>query len=58
MVSPLRPDGERKTSFFPLLTSASMGMCALLSPQEDSLREYLFPEWTSVIPLLCGSSEG
>lgn len=30
------PDGER---LLPLLTSASTGMCALLSPQEDSLRE-------------------
>jgi hypothetical protein len=35
-VSPLRSNGREK-DFFQLLTSACVGMCALVSPQEVSL---------------------
>lgn len=40
--------------FFPLLTSASVGMCVPLSPQEGSLKEASL-EWPSAIALICGS---
>lgn len=40
--------------FFPLLTSASVGMCVSLSPQEGSLKEASL-EWPSAIALICGS---